>query len=31
MASESKLKPDLKKVDPVWHQMRLEAEVLAAG
>jgi serine O-acetyltransferase len=30
MASESKLKPDLKKVDPVWHQIRLEAEALAA-
>ncbi len=30
MTSESKLRADLKKVDPVWHQMRMEAEVLAA-
>ena len=29
MTSESKLKVDLKKVDPVWHQMRMEAQVLA--
>ncbi len=30
MTSKSKLKADLKKVDPVWHQMRMEAETLAA-
>ncbi len=30
MTLKSKLKTDLKKVDPVWHQMRMEAETLAA-
>jgi len=30
MSSESQLKFDLKTVDPVWHQIRLEAEALAA-
>jgi len=30
MTSESKLKADLKTVDPVWRQIRREAEVLAA-
>ncbi|MHA1554163.1 MAG: serine O-acetyltransferase [Alphaproteobacteria bacterium] len=30
MTSKSKPKTDLKKVDPVWHQMRTEAEALAA-
>jgi serine O-acetyltransferase len=30
MTSESRIKPNLKTVDPVWHQIRSEAEVLAA-
>ena len=30
MTSESKLKTDLKSVDPVWHQIREEAAALAA-
>jgi len=30
MSSDSQLKLDLKTVDPVWHQIRLEAEALAA-
>jgi serine O-acetyltransferase len=30
MTSDSKLKPDLKAIDPVWDQVRREAEALAA-
>ena len=30
MTSESKLKTDLKTVDPVWHRIRTEAETLAS-